>query len=80
MRIHFNKSNGIFSVRRSDRSTVTATEKRSVYGKLPLIGLSPYSLGANVYVIVTRGDLLEAQKGTRPDATVVHTKCCILLH
>ncbi|NLR95190.1 BC10 family protein, partial [Flammeovirga agarivorans] len=35
MRLHFNKSNGIFSVRREDRSTVAASER---HGKIPRIG------------------------------------------
>lgn len=73
IRLHHNQSNGIFSLRAGDRSTLTATAKRSVYRTLPLIGLT-YNVGANVHAIIPRGVFVEAQKGTRPAPLVVHTK------
>lgn len=74
LRLHFNKSNGIFSVRRIDRSTVAATGKRSEYRKLPLIGIDPFELSPNVHALVTRGLMLKAQEGKRPEVPVVVTK------
>ncbi|UTQ80057.1 hypothetical protein 14Stepyanka_00038 [Erwinia phage Stepyanka] len=73
IRLHHNKSNGIFSLRSADRSTLTATAKRSVYRTLPFIGLT-FDLGASVHAIIPRGVFVEAQKGTRPAPLVVHTK------
>lgn len=73
IRLHHNKSNGIFTLRSANRSIITATEKRSVYRTLPFIGLT-YDLGANVNVIIPRGVFVEAQKGKRPSPLVVHTK------
>lgn len=73
IRLHHNKSNGIFSVRRFDRSTVCATGKRSEYRKLPLVG-NVVPLGADVFGLITTGLYREAQKGTRPFVPVVYTK------
>lgn len=73
IRLHHNKSNGIFSVRREDRAIIAATGKRSEYRKLPLIG-NVIPVGANVFGIVTKGLYVEAQKGTRPLVPVVYTK------
>lgn len=50
MRLHFNTSNGIFSVRREDRSTAVASERNA---KLPLIG-SVVPLSPRVHLLITR--------------------------
>lgn len=73
MRLHYNKTNGIFSVRREDRSTVSASERRSKYGKLPLLG-STVSLGGSVHLIITRGLYEAAQTKSRPFVPAVFTR------
>ncbi|ALT58466.1 hypothetical protein [Klebsiella phage 175022] len=70
MRLHFNKSNGIFSVRREDRSTVAATER---HGKLPRM-FDTFKLAPNVHIIVTRGLYEAAAEKSRPFVPVVVTK------
>ncbi|CAK1257456.1 unknown function [Klebsiella phage vB_Kpn_K80PH1317a] len=70
MRLHFNKSNGIFSVRREDRSTVAATER---HGKLPRVG-DTFELSPNVHILVTRGLYEAATEKSRPFVPVVVTK------
>lgn len=73
MRLHFNSSNGIFSVRREDRSTVAASERCSKYGKLPLIGTT-WHLGGSVHLIITRGLYEAAQTKSHPFVPAVYTK------
>lgn len=73
IRLHHNKSNGIFSARREDRSILSATGKRSEYRKLPLVG-NVVPMGSDVFGLITTGLYREAQKGTRPFVPVVHTK------
>lgn len=70
MRLHFNKSNGIFSVRREDRSTLAATER---HGKIPFIG-DTFELSPSVYILVTRGLYEAATEKSRPFVPVVVTK------
>ncbi|AZV02345.1 hypothetical protein Q19_12 [Pectobacterium phage Q19] len=70
MRLHYNSSNGIFSVRRQDRSTQSASEK---HAKLPLIG-NVVTLSPRVHLLVTRGEFIEATKGTRPNLEAVVTR------
>lgn len=69
MRLHFNKSNGIFSVRRVDRSTVAATGRNE---KLPLIG-DTFELSPKVHLLVTRGLYVEAKTKSRPFVPAVVT-------
>lgn len=70
MRLHFNKSNGIFSVRRVDRNTLCASEK---HGKIPLIG-DVVSLAPRVHLLITRGEYEQATSGSRPFLTAVVTR------
>lgn len=70
MRIHFNKSNGIFSIRRDDRSTLRSTERNF---KLPLVG-DIVPLASNVFILVSRGDYQKAITKCRPSADVRVTK------
>lgn len=70
MRLHFNKTNGIFSVRRVDRSTVAATERN---GKIPFIG-DTFELSPNVHLLVTRGLYELAKTKSRPFVPAVVTK------
>lgn len=70
MRIHYNKLNGIFSVRREDRSTVCATER---HGKLPRFG-DTFELSPSVHILVTRKNYIEAMTKSRPFADVRVTK------
>ncbi|AWD92492.1 hypothetical protein [Pectobacterium phage Jarilo] len=69
MRLHHNKSNGIFSVRRPDRSTLVASQK---HPKLPLIG-NIVALSKNVFLLITKGEYIEATTGSRPFLTAVVT-------
>lgn len=69
-RLHFNKSNGIFSVRRADRSTVCSSERRA---KLPLIG-DTIALAPRVHLIVTRNDFKKAMTKERPVLSVAVTR------
>lgn len=70
MRLHFNKSNGIFSVRREDRSTLSASERNA---KIPFIG-DVVSLAPRVHLLITRGEFEEATKGSRPFLTAEVTR------
>ena len=70
IRLHFNKANGIFSGRRVDRSTAFASEK---HAKIPFFG-SFHSFAPNVHAIMTKGILVSASKGERPEVPVVVTK------
>lgn len=69
-RLHFNKTNGIFSVRRSDRSTVCSSERRA---KLPLIG-DTIALAPRVHLIITRNDFEKAMTKDRPVLSVAVTR------
>lgn len=69
-RLHFNKTNGIFSVRRSDRSTVCSSERRA---KLPRIG-DTIALAPRVHLIITRNDFQEAMTKSRPVLSVAVTR------
>lgn len=69
-RLHYNKSNGIYSVRRLDRSTVAASER---HGKLPLIG-DTVELSPRVHLLVTRYDYLKAKDKKRPVLSVAVTR------
>lgn len=70
MRLHFNKSNGIFSVRRDDRSTVVASER---HGKIPFIGQAVL-LAPSVHILITKGSFIAATNKERPVLPVVVTK------
>lgn len=70
IRLHFNKSNGIFSARRVDRSTAFASEK---HAKIPSFGTF-HSFAPSVHAIMTNGLLVSASKGGRPEVPVVVTK------
>ena len=69
MRLHFNASNGIFSVRRKDRSTVLASERSA---KLPLID-SVATLSPCVHLLITRGEFVKAMNKERPHLEAVVT-------
>lgn len=71
MKLHFNKSNGIFSVRRYDRSTVVASER---HGKIPKWFGDTVELSPSVHIIVTKGSYIAATQGQRPVLPVVVTK------
>lgn len=70
MRLHFNKSNGIFSVRRVDRTTVVASER---HAKVPFLG-STHELSPNVHIVMTKGLFVEATTGSRPSVPVLVTR------
>lgn len=69
-RLHFNKTNGIFSVRREDRSTVCASERLA---KLPYIG-DTIALAPRVHLIITRNDFKKAMTKSRPVLSVAVTR------
>lgn len=71
LRLHFNKSNGIFSARRADRSTELASEKHAVIPKF--IG-NTIELSPNVHCILTKGLYVEATTGSRPFIPVLVTR------
>lgn len=66
MHLHFNKLNGIFSVRRIDRSTVTATRKGF---KIPRVGTT-HQLAPNVHILITKGVYEKATTKSRPEVIV----------
>lgn len=71
MKLHFNRSNGIFSVRRVDRSTAFATAKNF---KIPFFG-SVHALAPNVHILITRNTFNKATEDwKRPEVQVVVTK------
>lgn len=69
-RLHFNKTNGIFSVRRSDRLTICSSERRA---KLPLIG-DTIALAPRVHLIITRNDFKKAMMKSCPVLSVAVTR------
>lgn len=69
-RLHYNKAIRMFSVRRSDRSTVCSSERGA---KLPLIG-STVPLAPSVHIIITRGDFQKAIDKHRPVLSVAVTR------
>ena len=71
MRLHFNKSNGIFSVRRDDRSTVVASER---HGKIPRFFGDTVELAPSVHILITKGSYIAATEKKRPVLPVVVTK------
>ena len=73
MRLHFNKSNGIFSVRRDDRSTLVAYERRLHHDKIPFIG-EVVSLSPCIHLLITRAEFVQATFGSRPSLTAVVTR------
>lgn len=70
LRLHFNKSNGIFSCRNQARETVLASEKRAV---IPFIG-DTIELSPRVHAVITRGLYREATTGSRPFVPVLVTR------
>lgn len=70
LRLHFNKSNGIFSARGADRSTVLASEKHAV---IPFIG-DTVELSPRVHAVITNGLYKEATTGSRPFIPVLVTR------
>lgn len=69
-RLHYNKSLKSFTVRRSDRSIVCASERRA---KLPLLG-STVALAPRVHIIITTGDFRKAIDKKRPVLSVAVTR------
>lgn len=69
-RLHYNKSLKSFTVRRSDRSILCASERRV---KLPLIG-STIALAPRVHIIITTGDFRKAIDKKRPVLSVAVTR------
>lgn len=69
-RLHYNKSLKSFTVRRSDRSIVCASEHRA---KLPLLG-STVALAPRVHIIITTGDFRKAIDKKRPVLSVAVTR------
>lgn len=67
--LHFNRSNGIFTVRRSDRTIMHASKR---HAGLPLIG-TVESLAPRVYLLITRSDYLSAMRAERPRLKAVVT-------
>ena len=70
LKLHFNSANGIFSLRWHDRSMVSATGRNA---RIPFIG-SIHSLSPSVHALMTKGLLVSASKGKRPEVPVVVTK------
>ncbi|QHJ79922.1 MAG: hypothetical protein [Caudoviricetes sp.] len=69
--LHYNKSNGIFSVRKSStREIIKATER---HAKIPTIG-SAFKLSNNVFALITTGTFKKTQTGSRQFVPVVVTK------
>lgn len=71
LRLHFNKSNGIFSARGADRSTVMASEKHAV---IPKVLGSTIELAPRVHAVITTGLYKEATTGSRPFIPVLVTR------
>lgn len=71
LRLHFNKSNGIFSARGSDRSTVLSSEKHAV---IPKVLGSTIELAPRVHAVITIGLYKEATTGSRPFIPVLVTR------
>lgn len=69
-KLHFDKSNGIFSVRRIDRSIVCASGRNA---KLPLIG-DTIPLAPRVHIIVTRNEFKKAMMKSRTVLSVAVTR------
>lgn len=69
-RLHYNKNLKNFTVRRSDRSIVCASERRA---KLPLLG-STVALAPRVHIIITTGDFRKAIDKKRPVLSVAVTR------
>lgn len=69
-RLHFNKSNGIYTVRCADRSIFGASERRA---KLPLIG-STLRVAPRAYLIIPRGVFQKAIDKERPVLSVAETR------
>lgn len=69
-RLHYNKSLKNFTVRRSDRSIICASERRA---KLPLLG-STVALAPRVHIIITTGDFRKAIDKKRPVLSVAVTR------
>ncbi|QEQ94738.1 hypothetical protein pEp_SNUABM10_00042 [Erwinia phage pEp_SNUABM_10] len=70
IRLHHNKSNGIFTIRNKSRAIVSASEKHPV---IPFIG-DTVELSPLVHGVITRGLYLEAKTGSRPFVPVVVTR------
>lgn len=69
-RLHYHKGNKQFTVRRTDRSIVCASEQRA---KLPLLG-STICLAPRVHIIITTGDFKKAIDKKRPVLSVAVTR------
>lgn len=68
-KLHFNKDNGIYSIRRVDRMAVAATEK---HAKVPRIGSKiPFSSGA--WFLLTPKVFASARAKTRPSVELTVT-------
>lgn len=71
MHLNFSKTNGIFSVRREDRSTVIASER---HAKIPRFIGEAVQLAPSVHVLITKGSFIAATNKERPVLPVVVTK------
>lgn len=71
LRLHFNKSNGIYSVRNAGRSLVKATEKHAV---IPKVLGATIELAPRVHAVITTGLFKEATTGSRPFIPVLVTR------
>lgn len=69
-KLHFNKENGIYSIRRADRMTVAATEKHAVTSKW-LGATVPFSSGA--WFLLTPKVFASARAKTRPSVELTVT-------
>lgn len=68
-KLHFNKDNGIYSVRRLDRMTVSATEK---HAKIPVLGSTiPFCKGN--WFLVTPKVFASAKRKERPSVELTVT-------
>jgi hypothetical protein len=70
LRLHFNKVNGIFSIRGTDRRTVKSSERKA---KIPSIG-DTIELAPRVHAVITKGLYEEATTGSRPFIPVLVTR------
>lgn len=70
-KLHFNKTTGAFSIRRSpERSIVWTGPKRA---EVPFIG-DTVALAPRVHILVTKGDYLKGKEKKRPVLSVAVTR------
>lgn len=71
-RLHYNKSNGIFSVRCSSRETIAASERHS---QIPVIGdvLPLPNEGHAMYLLITQPEFIRATRKQRVVLSAIKT-------